>query len=499
MCIDLLEKQELNTHALLKDQVQIISSTISNFNETIHKFNYDETIINRNLQKLSENINTTNTGIFNLQTIEQISTISIQLLESVITLEQEINDLLTSILFIKSGTIHPSIISSEQIFKELLLTSHSRTELNLVATPKAQNIHEIIESASISSYMYKGKLVFILSFPLVKPETFNLYHIYSVPIRHPNSSIYTTLIPEHPYLAMSTTRQNYASLNSIENCKPFAPKKTVCHDIVIYNYNTRPSCEVAVLLSTVPQLPSSCKPVTFLAQITTFQPLKNNRWLYVLQHDTSCVLQCGQKSTNHKLTGIGIIALPQNCKLYTSLVTLTASTEITTNYSHPIVTIDIEEDCIKPINHKAIPNPELLPLKMNDIRLDSLSIMKDQLDKYSEELYANQGIFNNKNSNNLHLFTWTIALIMLGYLLYKCCPCIALCKKIFTKRTHNHGGSGCIQIFNNCFDKSRRTQIIPLKPHQMTTSYTMESDAVPEDASSSPRPQRLRNKQQSLF
>lgn len=216
-------------------------------------------------------MNSTNKILFDPKLIEDISTISIQILESVMSLEQELDDILGSILFTKSGAIHPSIISSERLYKELLTSTHARSDKNLVASITPTNIHEILESATIISYIYRNKLVYVLEFPLVRYEKFDIFHLYSIPIRHPDSHIFSTILPEHTYLATSSTRQQYVTFNTYERCKTFAPGKTVCKDLPDYNYNTRPTCKMAILLSTERGLPSICETTTFSATINTLQ------------------------------------------------------------------------------------------------------------------------------------------------------------------------------------------------------------------------------------
>lgn len=495
-CINLLEKQELNTHSLLKQQLQIISSTVTNFNETIHKISYDENVINENLASISTYLNGTNQIMFDLELSEKISKISIQLLESIMSLEQEIDDILASILFIKSGAIHPSIISSERLYKELLMSSHTRTDTTLVAPVTVNNIHEILESASITSYIYLNKLVYIIEFPLIKNERFDIYRIYPIPIQQDKSYLYSTILPEHSYLATSTTRQQYIVTDSIENCKTFGPNKRVCKELPVYNYNTRPTCEMAVLLDSGKDVPSSCEITSFSAHINTFQPIKNNRWIFILQHKTSCVLQCGDSTTHHELEGSGIIKLERGCKAYTSFLTLTASEETTVNISHPIVTVDIEDYCTT--TNKLLNPPDIIPLKLNHIRLDSLKSIREQLNQNSKKLEENEKPFLQEHQYKLSLFTYSIGILMLAFLAYKICCCYPWRWHFNPHRHQDTHGTGCIRIFNNCFDTSRRRQqIIPL---QATPSRHQATSCVTDDSSeASPTPSQKLRTAQSLF
>ncbi|CAK1595012.1 unnamed protein product [Parnassius mnemosyne] len=140
----------------------------------------------------------------------------------------------------------------------------------------------------------------------------------------PDSSLYSTILREQTYLAMSTTRQQYVFMSSLDKCKDFATESKVCNDLLIYNINTRHICEVVLLITTSQQVPEVCDVTTFSAHINTFQALRNNNWIYILQRKTPYALECGSKMTNGEISGAGIISLEQGCKMYTAFVTLLA-------------------------------------------------------------------------------------------------------------------------------------------------------------------------------
>lgn len=333
---------------------------------------------------------------------------------------------------------------------------------------------------------------------MIKNDKFDLYHIYSIPIRQPDTLLYSTILPEHTYLATSTTRQQYVSTSSVDECITFGPKKRVCKDVPIYNYNSRPTCEMAVILDSTKEVPSSCEVSTFAANINTFQPLKDNKWIFILQRKTPCVLQCGETSTHHNLEGSGILKLEKGCKVYTTFVTLVASDEVTTNTSHPIVTVDIEDYCTSKI---MLETPqEIIPLKLNNIRLDTLKALKEELNQYTEKLNKNKPTFFEAQKNKFSTVSYALGASLLAYILYKTCCCYNLIKCCITRRTHDREhNDGCIQIFNNCFTRSsrRQRQVVPLE----TVAHRRDTQCISDDDSGAGSPtnsQRLRTAQ-SLF
>lgn len=482
--IELFEKKQLENNHLLKQQLQIISSTITNFNETILKISYDEHLMNENLNRISSSLNSTSNALSLLQITQEINTIAIQILESITSLEQDINDILTSILFVQSGNIHPFIISTERIYKELLSSSHSRKHNNFVTPITFKNIRQLIDSASIKSYIYMNRLIYLIEFPLVKDSYFQTYHIYSILIPHSQSSLVSTLFPEQAYLAIDSNHQLYASFNSMEQCKEYAPNERVCNNMPIYNVNSRPICETAILIATSTEIPEQCEISNFAAHVNTFLPLKNNKWIYMLRHETPCILECGEKSTSHNLIGTGIVTLQENCKLYTSFVTLTASEETTRNVSHPIITVNIETDCHYKKPHYNKEPPELLVMKINNLQTDSLHSIREQIKIFSERLKAENTSFDGKNSSQITFWPAVIGITILSYIIYKVIPWTLF--TIFrTISRGRHNENSYIQIFNYCFDNSsrrHRVEVPSVTINRNTSCISEDEDSADEES-----------------
>lgn len=497
-CINKLEKHELDLTELMQKQIQITLSTVKNFNETIFKISFDEQIINENINRLNDFMNKSEKLIFDIKISEDISSISLQILELVTSLENEINDCLTSILFAKSNIVHPSIITLAKLYEQLLKSNKMRNQKQFVTPVTIDNIHTLLDSSSLSAYVYSNRPIYILEFPLVHNNPLTLYHMYSIPIQHPNSSFHTTIIPEHIFLATDPSGQYYASTSSLDKCNVFASRRSICKDLVIYDSAARPICEVQLLFSKSTSIPTTCTTTTFSAEINTFQPLGQNSWLYILNKETNCVLQCNSEITTYKLQGSGILTLPTSCKLHTGYSTLSAFYTSEENITFPIIVPDIRnDDCFE--TTKQFDSQQLIPITINEMPLDSLKSIRNHLDKYSEDL---KKIQNSKTQsfieNNRNHFTWIsllIGTIMLTYLLFKLCK---QCPGVFTRRTTD---GTCVQIFNNCFDNSsrrRNTQIaIPMRNLQTSTSCI--SDDEDDDGSPSPHTQRSGANAQSLF
>lgn len=500
-CIGKLEKHELDLTDLMTKQIQITSSTIKNFNETISKITYDEEIINENIKRLDNFMNSTTKLILNIKASEEISTISLQILELVLSLENEIDDCFNSILFAKSNIVHPSIISTSQLLEQLLASSNLRSNNKLIAPITMNNIHTILDSSALTAYVYSNRLVYILEFPLVPNDPLTLYHIYSIPIQHPDSSLFSTILPEHIYLATNPSGQQYISTSSLDSCKTYATGKKICRNLAIYDVDTRPTCEIKMLFSTTSVLPEICTTSTFPAQINTFQSLNNNNWLYILSKPTPCVLQCYNEASHHNLLGAGLISLPQGCKLHTGQTTLVAFHANEINISYPIIVPDIRTDDCYEDSPEDLKHQKLIPITINEMPLDNLNQIKHHIDKYNEELKKlKSSNFINSNTETFSYIYFAIGLFGLGYIMYRCCN--RRSNRIMDVNIPQRRRNGCIQIFNNCFGsrKSHNSHIVAIPmTARNTTCISEDEDDAAASASSPPSPKSLGKNAQSLF
>ncbi|KAJ2937734.1 hypothetical protein O0L34_g19396 [Tuta absoluta] len=270
-------------------------------------------------------------------------------------------------------------------------------------------------------------------------------------------------------------------------------------DVVVYDSAARPICEVQLLFSTTTNMPETCHTTSFPAIINIFQPLGDNKWLYILSNETSAVLQCDNEVSNHQLKESGIITLPPRCKLHTGYSTITAFYTTEKNMTFPMTVPDIRtDDCFEDI--KTMKNPKLVPISINEIPLDSLKQIKNHLDKYNDELEKiKTASFIQRHGHSFSWIYFSLGFIMLTYILIKICN---RCPNGFISR-RRRSTSGCIQIFNNCFDRSNRRRSTTLAiPMTTLPARVVEQPAVSEDEDDNPSPtlsQRSGTHPQSLF
>lgn len=122
---------------------------------------------------------------------------------SLLTLSYKLEDVINSVLFAKSDTLHPSIITPKELYYELKENvNHLPKYLSFPIDLDLTYIHSLIEVSEIVSYVVDKNSIFTLKVPLVDMTMYNLYRNIPVPVPHNVnvSNSYSLIIPTYKYL-----------------------------------------------------------------------------------------------------------------------------------------------------------------------------------------------------------------------------------------------------------------------------------------------------------
>lgn len=110
---------EQNIQLLIKQQIQVIKSTITNFNSTVSNLKLNEQTLNENIKIMNEFITSTRNEKFNNELILRITDHVNLLSELNNKMENEFDNLISAILFAKRNILHPSVITPRNLLIEL--------------------------------------------------------------------------------------------------------------------------------------------------------------------------------------------------------------------------------------------------------------------------------------------------------------------------------------------------------------------------------------------
>lgn len=384
--IDSVLNNEKKLSSLVKENILVTNSVINKFNETLLTIQQNEYKLNEAFDKFSLILsNITNTmERFHLQNI--IDNVFNSLEMSIITLSFQLEDIINAIMFSSINKLHPSVITPNQLHKELIDSfRHLPQDLELPTPLEIDMIHIIMDISKVSSYYSKGRLTFILQIPLVSTKEFNLYHNIPLPIPHSlsNPNTFSLIIPSAKYIAVTIDKSHYFDLESLNNCLIINYKYYVCNVANVYTTDTKITCESELLSKIIREIPSQCETKFIYGKVDIWKKLKDNKWIFVQTEPVKITIECLKSESNEEnsIVGTGIINLPESCIGYSKNTVL--KSKISKNLPLPTVAFDynlINDSCCNTLKAEMIKN-SVSPIELERIDLDNLKPLKDKLNK----------------------------------------------------------------------------------------------------------------------
>jgi hypothetical protein len=455
----ILEKDDREIQNLIKEQIQVTTSTIKNFIYTIQKLQIDEQAFNDEFQIIEDEINKIeeNNYYFNNQ-LKLINTCE-QLLESLVLIESQVNNIIESITFAKLKVLHPSIIiKPEYLLNQLRSqTSQNLDHNNFPLHPSVYALPVLTNLITLQAYQTNKRIVLILRIPLIEKEKYPLYHLYSIPTKDSKTNLFHTIILESKYVALSDNNRQYLKINSIEKCKDLQEETLLCSDLIPFLYEN-PPCEIEVLTRLTAN--EKCYPVLLDIEDYNVQKVKTNKWIIITIKNLPITCSSGGPRAEF-INQNSILTMAPRCTAFIGSIQVHAQEENFSNYSEADVIPSIYYDCCENFTPPLNQRHQLKPLKINTLNLDDLKTAEFKLNQYKDQLdNLGKESFAHRHLSTFAIITIIVVVAIIG--------------------SHSDDGpprpgSCCPQIFNYCNIRSnisRRPSIrIETDDHSEEVAY----------------------------
>lgn len=213
----LIENLQQNQNSIIKQinqQYSINNQMIENFNKTIKDIELNELLMVSRIKQL-ESLTTITISHTNVLFAKELINQIINLLNIILNIIQDTEN---SITFCKLNTLHPSIITSEELLRELVkISKFYEKQLPFPVTQSQIHNYESIVKPRCAIKGYQ--IIYFMSMPLLNPDQYELF--YFLPLPNQNSSI---IIPSSTYgLKTKTTllplKDSCVLLNDIHQCQ----------------------------------------------------------------------------------------------------------------------------------------------------------------------------------------------------------------------------------------------------------------------------------------
>ncbi|XP_045527308.1 uncharacterized protein LOC123715955 [Pieris brassicae] len=396
--IKTLYENDKKISGTLKKTVIASQSAITNINQSLHEMNLNQAKLNGVVKELASTVSNI-TNAFNEVNFRNNFYNILNILQSnLLTLSFKVEDLLNSILLIKSNTLHPSVLTPNQMYNDIvnnfkLLPKYRDFPVNI----EISNIHILINIADLTCYYFNKKLMFIVKIPLVTLEHFNIYKTVPLPIPHTEGNLnsFAMILPSEQFLALSTDKLSYIYLKDLNDCKSILTYTYLCEITDVYAVLNNPSCEIEIITKALTTLPENCPVKVMFGDLDIWHKLNNNKWIFVQSKSTKLSIECNQNVSELVISGTGVLNLPIDCvgfhknlKLVTKVYPKTYVPAVSSNFDI------IDDDCCKSVNK--LSNNFSIP-KIKIINLDNLKSIKAISDLSMKDLNE---IKNPNNFNN---------------------------------------------------------------------------------------------------
>lgn len=445
--IDNLVNDNKQTQTLLKSQIQIISSTIKNFNSSVVALQRNEQTMNYNIDSLNKLSTKVKSGFENLTYESTIIRQFTYLTTLTSKLNEDYDNCIDALNLGKHGIVSPQLLSPKELFEEIV-NYKGNDDLPLV--PGYNTVHQYYKIISMDVVLHNHLIIFAFKIPLVKKITYTLYNLIPTPILNKNTSQYVYIQPKHPYLLISQSKALYSYLHDITLCSEWMSKEYLCREIQLTKRNNEESCEVILLSPHITQIPKDCQIVKLTADLETWHHIGPNEWIYVLHRPTTITVMCEKNNiTEVVLRATGLFKLQQGCRGYSNEYILEASSEVRKNTSHYLPQIDLlEDDCC--FNENNQPKEELIrfkPVRLTNVNLDELKYTETKLNELDHVL--TQQMEHPFMSRKTQWYTICFSIIGTVLVFIVCANCCRWC--------------GCVKLFQKlcCFVRAPRNGIVP--------------------------------------
>ena len=145
-----------------------------------------------------------------------------QITEYLIELVLDTNILIGAILFVKSGQVHPKILTTEQTLASAQTIQESLTQTEFPLPLEIKYMSNVIALSDLTILYTDEKFIYICKIPLLDVEQYRLYENLPVPVRQgtiENSTRFAFIKPTTHYSAVSENYEHYINLQNLDKCK----------------------------------------------------------------------------------------------------------------------------------------------------------------------------------------------------------------------------------------------------------------------------------------
>lgn len=360
-----LQNNQKNLEASILKQNSLSLVVINKFNSTLQQINHNEKLLESRINKIAallKNSAYKQNNIYNLKDLIN------QVVNVYGIIDSILQDLENSLTFSKLRIMHPSIIQTKDLFAELKVLQDKIGIEKMVIPVNFQNTLLYEKVTTLDAYVYNNKITYIMHIPIMKPDNFDYFHLYSVPVYH--QSLFKVVLPRNKFLLKNQLHYAYYG----EECTETMPHSFTCANKDFEEIQDISPCEIK-LLNAEKDL-SKCQQTEVKTKTVLINRLEStNQWILVLPKKETVQLKCKNQNEVVRLKGTYLCQIPVECDM--TINTLRISNDADVKISEqPILFPDFADTATS------------LPILNLSIHLNQVKL--DELHQWENEIVNNQ-------------------------------------------------------------------------------------------------------------
>lgn len=286
----------------LNDHISLSKEWMDHHTNIVSQMLENQVRINETLQLLLNSNAQAETSLLKYAKFAQLLVIINDNIDSLASELHRIEDILA---FTHSFSMHHSMLSTK-VLSNMLNRLGDVYKKEQILDLEPREYYSIIQTGS---YFNQKQIVIIFRFPIVSPNTYNLYKLPLTPNKYNQ-----IIVPPYPFIA--TERDSYVYIEA--EC-PKVRTWYLCEEKVNHQIRSQPDC-IQNLIKTQ-TIDESCKQTTISLSRQTAEKLDDRTYAIIFPSPTKVKLICGREDYN-TLSGSYLATIPKDCMLRTDDLTI---------------------------------------------------------------------------------------------------------------------------------------------------------------------------------
>lgn len=283
----------------INTKVTVIAEMMESFINISNSTKYNFIQLDKAISEIRKQLNDTRASLNELKLINVYNLF----LHNFDTLYVRLNEIETAVAFSKLGTLHQSMIDTDELLS-LLKTIEQKN--NLIFPVTFDNILRLEQCIEMKVFAKESQITFIMNIPLVEPDRYTYYKIIPIPIT--NSYNQTSLVlPKYPYLLMKGLK----TMSLLHPCREIDDALYICEE----DYSPSLLKDTCIIeLMNFAANTSQCRPILVEFDEVKIEKIQTDRWMLYTKTGLLMTKNCKSETTRHHMRGTYIITADDDCE-----------------------------------------------------------------------------------------------------------------------------------------------------------------------------------------